>query len=216
MRFSVALALVALLASPAFAEDPPAAPEATKGTASRDAAPAADAPKEVDAKALLGALELPKAADRAREAGIPVDDVAEALGVSRDQGARAEETAAVLEEAGAAAEEHGPTDNFGAFVQAQLDEGKRGQDLAAAIRAEHQANGKGKPDHAGPPEGKGKPDDAGSGGKKPADAGAPEGKGKPDDAGGASRGSGASGKAEGAGSRGGPPAGKGKPDGKGK
>lgn len=36
---------------------------------------------------------------------------------------------------------HGPTDNFGAFVQAQLAAGKRGQALAAAIHAEHRAHG---------------------------------------------------------------------------
>jgi hypothetical protein len=38
--------------------------------------------------------------------------------------------------------EHGPVDNFGAFVQRRLDEGLRGRDLADAIRAEHAAHGR--------------------------------------------------------------------------
>ncbi len=36
---------------------------------------------------------------------------------------------------------HGPTDNFGTFVQSQLAAGKRGQALAAAIHAEHRRHG---------------------------------------------------------------------------
>jgi hypothetical protein len=40
-----------------------------------------------------------------------------------------------------AAREHGPTDNFGAFVQRQLAAGKRGRALSDAIRAEHRAHG---------------------------------------------------------------------------
>lgn len=42
-----------------------------------------------------------------------------------------------------AAREHGPTDNFGAFVQTELDAGLRGEELAAAIRFEHEARGHG-------------------------------------------------------------------------
>lgn len=42
-----------------------------------------------------------------------------------------------------AARELGPTDDFGAFVQQQLDSAKRGPELAAAIRAEHEARGRG-------------------------------------------------------------------------
>jgi len=40
-----------------------------------------------------------------------------------------------------AAREHGPTDNFGSFVQRQLAAGKRGQELSDAIRAEHRRHG---------------------------------------------------------------------------
>jgi hypothetical protein len=40
-----------------------------------------------------------------------------------------------------AAREHGPTDNFGAFVQQQLAAGKRGRALSDAIRAEHRTHG---------------------------------------------------------------------------
>lgn len=42
-----------------------------------------------------------------------------------------------------AAREHGPTDNFGAFVQTELDAGLRGEELAAAIRFEHETRGHG-------------------------------------------------------------------------
>ena len=42
-----------------------------------------------------------------------------------------------------AAREHGPTDNFGAFVQTELDIGLRGEELAAAIRFEHETRGRG-------------------------------------------------------------------------
>jgi hypothetical protein len=47
----------------------------------------------------------------------------------------------VLDEERGDVREHGPIDNFGAFVQSKLDAGLRGRDLAAAIRAEHEARG---------------------------------------------------------------------------
>jgi len=58
---------------------------------------------------------------------------------------------------GKSAEEHGPVDNFGAFVKSKLAEGLRGRDLADAIAIEHKVRGKGKP--------KGIEDRPGSGGK---------------------------------------------------
>lgn len=48
-----------------------------------------------------------------------------------------------------AARVHGPTDNFGAFVQGRLDAGLRGRALANAIRREHRLHGKG-PHHVKP------------------------------------------------------------------
>lgn len=44
-----------------------------------------------------------------------------------------------------AARTHGPTDNFGAFVQGRLDAGLRGRALAIAIHREHRQHGKGVP-----------------------------------------------------------------------
>ncbi len=88
--------------------------------------------------------ELIETSQEAREAGIPDDEVAEVLQGARERGLSPTETEAVLAESTASVEESGPVDNFGAFVQAQLDEGLRGQELAEAIHAEHKAHGKGK------------------------------------------------------------------------
>ncbi len=115
------------------------------------------------------------------------------LDVLSKQSVPAEEAAGILEAESKAAAEHGPTDNFGAFVQAQLASGKRGRELAAAIRAEHQARGKGRPADAG--RGRGNPDDRdddddddteqASRGKRPENPGAGK---RPDDTERASRG----------------------------
>jgi|GEM_PF-6015785 len=90
------------------------------------------------------AAELITASNEAREAGIPAEDVAQVLEISRDQGFSPEETQEVLVVSTEAVEESGPVDNFGAFVQARLAEGLRGQELAAAIHEEHRLHGKGK------------------------------------------------------------------------
>ncbi|MCO4748249.1 MAG: hypothetical protein KC912_25875 [Proteobacteria bacterium] len=192
MRKALFGALLAL-STAAAAEDTPAAAEKS----------------HADRPAILDAIDLPSSAERARNAGIPTDQVREALGAAKDSGAKPEDSKAIFEEAAAAAEEHGPTDNFGAFVQERLGEGLRGQELAAAIRAEHQANGKGRPAHAGEgkgPDEHGKPDHAGAHGA-PEGKGKPEGKGQP-----ASRGA-AEGKA---GERGEAPSGNGNSMGRGK
>ena len=136
-----------------------------------------------ESRPALEAIQLPLVANDAREAGIPEDQVRGVLEQNRDRGVPVEDTVEVLESGAEAAEEHGPVDNFGAFVQSQLDAGLRGQELAAAIHAEHAARGKGKPEDRGKPEqaGKGKPEDKG----KPDQAGKgkPEDKGKPEQAG---------------------------------
>jgi hypothetical protein len=167
MNRVLVVALATLMTTVAWAEDP-AKPATT-------AAPAAQGPT------ILDAIDLPVAAERARRAGIPEDQVRDALSAVKEKGEKPDKAKHMLDAAGAAAEESGPTDNFGAFVRSQLAEGKRGQDLAAAIRAEHQAHGKGKPAHAGgPPDGKaagkGPPDGKGPGkgdGKGPGDGSGP-------------------------------------------
>ena len=103
---------------------------------------AAQAPDWV--QVLIGAAGLPVAADSARKEGVPSDDVRAVIESMRNKNIPANEAKDVLNEARAAHREHGPVDNFGAFVQSKLDAGLRGRDLAAAIRAEHAARGKGK------------------------------------------------------------------------
>ncbi|MDP1660923.1 MAG: hypothetical protein Q8L55_03325, partial [Phycisphaerales bacterium] len=68
----------------------------------------------------------------------------QALKAAKNKGVRAGDMADMTKEHSRAIDEHGPTDNFGAFVQGKLDQGLRGQALSDAIRAEHAARGKGK------------------------------------------------------------------------
>ena len=92
---------------------------------------------------LLDAAMLPVSANAARGEGVPGDEVRAVLEALRGKNVPAHEARGVLDEARNARREHGPVDNFGAFVQSKLDAGLRGRDLAAAIRAEHVARGKG-------------------------------------------------------------------------
>ena len=92
---------------------------------------------------ILVAARLPVVADSARREGTAnesIRDVLEAMSKSR---VPAHEATVIIDSARVARREHGPVDNFGAFVQSQLAEGKRGRELAAAIRAEHARTGKG-------------------------------------------------------------------------
>ena len=104
---------------------------------------------------VLAATRLPVVADSARREGASnqsVRDVLEAMTKSR---LPAHEATVILDSARAAHREHGPVDNFGAFVQSQLAQGKRGRELAAAIRAEHARSGKGKAGRTGRDAGRG-------------------------------------------------------------
>jgi len=150
MRSPTILTLLALAAAPvAWAQD--AAPQ----------------PTLIDR--IRAASRIPTRTAEAREAGVPDSSVRSVLDVFRRRNTDPVEAEAILTTERDAAREHGPTDNFGAFVQTQLESGKRGQELAAAIRAEHQAHGKGRGGHeGGRPEG-----DAAKEHGKPADAGAP-------------------------------------------
>ena len=98
---------------------------------------------------IIAAASLPVVAAEARAEGVPSNDVQAALEALRGASVPAHEAKDVLDEARKAHREHGPVDNFGAFVQSQLASGKRGRALAAAIRAEHARRGKGKPATAG-------------------------------------------------------------------
>jgi hypothetical protein len=161
MRLTLAVLTGALLAAPLAAQQQP---DSTTIKAQERIA------------AILG---IPRRADEIRRTGVPDSTLRGVLDILVKERVPAKEAEAILVAERDAAAEHGPTDNFGAFVQAQLASGKRGQELAAAIRAEHQARGKGKPANAGRPDAAGRrPDDSPQGGR-------PEGAGRggrPDDA----------------------------------
>jgi hypothetical protein len=134
---------------------------------------------------ILAALDLPAAAQSLRDKGVDKGQVREAMQAAKGKKLKAKEAKGLMKDAGDAVDEHGPIDNFGAFVKSKLDAGLRGRDLAAAIRAEHVARGKGK--------GHGKKDAAGKGNAKEKEtgkdkekegAGSEKGGGKPEDKGG--------------------------------
>lgn len=116
---------------------------------------------------ILIAAELPVSAAEARREGAPSDEIRRVLEAMRAANVPAHEARGLIEEERVARREHGPVDNFGAFVQSRLQAGLRGRELAAAIRAEHAARGKGRP--ARPTMGQGKaaaPDTANARGRK--------------------------------------------------
>jgi hypothetical protein len=90
---------------------------------------------------MLAAARLPVSAAEARRAGVPDSAIRAALDAMQRHHVSAAEAHDVLDEERNAAHDRGPIDNFGAFVQSKLDAGLRGTDLAAAIRAEHEARG---------------------------------------------------------------------------
>ncbi|HEU6450679.1 MAG TPA: hypothetical protein VFT57_04610 [Gemmatimonadaceae bacterium] len=98
---------------------------------------------------ILSAAKLPVSTAQAREEGTPSDVIRKVLEVMMGARVPAGEAHDVIDEERAARRENGPVDNFGAFVQSQLAAGLRGRELAAAIRAEHAARGKGHGSAAG-------------------------------------------------------------------
>ena len=157
--------------------------------------PAAAQNSQTLAKAsILQSLRLPGATQEARDLGVGDQDIREMLDLARDDRFTIGDLTQVIEARNESIREYGPVDNFGAFVQARHREGLRGRDLAAAIRAEHAAHGKGKgyvKGNAGYPEGKGGPGVYGHEGKKPGNAdkigskgGKSQGAGKSNDRGG--------------------------------
>jgi hypothetical protein len=93
---------------------------------------------------ILTAAQLPVVTAEARREGVPNSEIKDVLDVMVKEKIPAHEATAVMDTARAVRRQHGPVDNFGAFVQTQLASGKRGRELAAAIRAEHAKRGKGK------------------------------------------------------------------------
>lgn len=122
-------------------------------------------------------LRIPTRADEVRQAGVADSTVRSVLDILRGRQVPAEQVEVILTAERDAAREHGPTDNFGAFVQSQLDRGLRGRELAAAIRAEHAQRGKNRGNRPAAAAARGKrPDSAAPRGNRPDSAAAPRGK----------------------------------------
>lgn len=224
MRILLLAAGLAFAQSPAPGTTPPPVGATPSSGAPSDGAPSGATPSEgarpdhaaFDA-AVVRALDLPFAARKLRDAGVPEADVRGSLGAMRGAGVAAGDATEVAEATATQVTEHGPVDNFGAFVQERLASGLRGRELADAIAAEHAARGKGKKgapsehaggaghehgkagahgDEHGKAGGHGKADDAhaeaGRAGEKGAPDGkrAPDGKGAPEDKGGRPEGAG--------------------------
>ena len=93
---------------------------------------------------ILQAILLPRVSEILRERGVPVEEVESAIEGARRSGVAPSEATTVFEAAVVSVEENGPIENFGGFVQQQLERGLRGRELADAIRAEHAARGIGR------------------------------------------------------------------------
>lgn len=93
--------------------------------------------------AIVRALDFPMIMQRARAAGAADSTLANVLEAMRKRGLPAHDAAAALETEVEIVEQGGNKDNFGQFVKAQVESGLRGQDLAAAIRAERARRGMG-------------------------------------------------------------------------
>jgi hypothetical protein len=130
MRLLMTLACAAVVAAPLAAQAPDSTADAMR--------------RRLDAL-----LRIPQRVEDLRRAGVPDTAVRGVLEVLKGAKVDPEQSEAVLASQAESAREHGPTDNFGAFVQARLASGLRGKELADAIRAEHRAKGKGKPATAG-------------------------------------------------------------------
>jgi len=102
---------------------------------------------------VLAAAQLPVMAAEAREEGVSNTSLGNILEVIRRRGLPAEDARWVLEEEVRVVREGGPKENFGAFVQTQLDAGLRGRALAEAIHEEHRRRGMGRPDDRRPGDG---------------------------------------------------------------
>lgn len=97
-----------------------------------------------DFSSVLRAIDLPRVVADLLDDGISADDIVAIIADVVEKGIPASETTEILSAASDAVDEHGPVDNFGAFVRGQLDAGLRGQELAQAIREEHARQGRGR------------------------------------------------------------------------
>lgn len=93
---------------------------------------------------ILAALQLPALVTEARVAGITETTLRGVLDGLERRAVAADDAVVVLREEIDAVHTGGPKDNFGAFVQRNLDAGLRGRALAEAIREEHRKVGIGR------------------------------------------------------------------------
>lgn len=98
---------------------------------------------------ILAAAQLPVVATAARSEGVGDANVRAVLDALLNAGVPAYQATAIIDTTRSVHRDHGPVNNFGAFVQSQLAAGKRGRELAAAIRQEHARQGKGNPGRGG-------------------------------------------------------------------
>jgi hypothetical protein len=94
-------------------------------------------------EALRRVLRLPQTTADARQAGVSDSAIRVVLDQIRRRGVPAGDAQEVVEAETEAVKAGASKDNFGAFVQSQLAAGKRGRELAEAIRAEHARQGHG-------------------------------------------------------------------------
>ena len=92
---------------------------------------------------ILAASALPALAGEIRGAGVTQRDLAGVLALLGERRIPATDARRILDEEWRAAREHGPVPGLAGFVRGRLDEGLRGEALAAAIRGEHARRGTG-------------------------------------------------------------------------
>lgn len=119
----------------------------TAGAQSSTGAPQSRVPTAADS-AVARALDLPSVMQRARDAGIPDSTLRGVMDQIRRRGIPAGDAIPAVELEVETVEQGGDKNNFGSFVRAQVEGGLRGQELAAAIRAERERRGMG-PGHRG-------------------------------------------------------------------
>lgn len=107
---------------------------------------------------ILAAAAIPGLIDSLRLHGVPEKETHTILDDIMRRRIPATETRIVLEQADRDVKDRGPVNNFGAFVQTQLDAGLRGRALADAIHAEHERHGIGKGKHIDADEARGRSD----------------------------------------------------------
>ena len=122
---AILIALPLTLAIPASASPPEEA----------EADPSAE-PTETEALEddILLVIDLPVAADEARTAGVDEAELDEALDAADEAGVPASEMTEVIDEETEQVKAKGKRKAFGQWVKLQIAEGKRGKELAEAIK----------------------------------------------------------------------------------